>query len=622
MAEDPSVLVRIARLNESKKDWEAALDCLERATEGAPDTLRAEIATAASRIESASSLPSVKARAHALARRAQKASVRTKPRTSRLTASGTMTPVKSAPRPPEVSPAEVAAAREVLASPDVVQALRDALARARPDDKIALPLETILSRLLSCDLDLARTIDLALDLVLEATGAARGFMLVKDERGRLEIARHRGLAKGDIPPALSTSILAEAERTGAPVFAVDAQRDPRFENRQSIQELGLRSVACVPVLEGGELLGVIYLDDTRAEGRFNEKARELLSGLARAIAMPLRNARRFEAQRRALAATRTPAPRRAQIVGTSKPIRELLDLIAKVAPEDVPVLVDGESGTGKELVARVIHDLSGRKGAFVAENLGALPATLAEAELFGVTKGAFTGADRDRDGLFVRARGGTVFLDEIGELPLEQQAKLLRVLQEKEVRPLGSDRAVKIDARVVAATNRDLAGMVREGRFREDLLYRLRVVAVRVPPLRERPEDVPLLVEHFLERIAQERGEPVVPLSAAALARLARHEWRGNVRELENLLWRVALGGEAAIDAPGKETTDADSPLGLTVTLQGEAVPLEEARTSFDRTYLNLVLARSGGNVARAARSLGVTRPALSRILKRLGIER
>jgi transcriptional regulator with GAF, ATPase, and Fis domain len=620
VAEDPSVLVRIARLNESKKDWEAALDCLERATEEAPDALRAEIATAASRIESASILPSVKARAHALARRAQKTTARTKPRTARLTGSGLRNPVKAAPRP-EVSAAEVAAAREVLASPDVVQALRDALARAKPDEKIALPLETILSRLLSCDLDLARTIDLALDLVLEATGAQRGFMLVKDEKGRLEIARHRGLARGDLPPALSTSILAEAERTGEPVFAVDAQSDPRFENRQSIQELGLRSVACVPVVEG-ELLGVIYLDDTRAEGRFNEKARELLSGLARAIALPLRNARRFEAQRRALAASRTPAPRRAQIVGTSKPIRELLDLIAKVAPEDVAVLVEGESGTGKELVARVIHDLSGRKGAFVAENLGALPGTLAEAELFGVTKGAFTGADRDRDGLFVRARGGTVFLDEIGELPLEQQAKLLRVLQEKEVRPLGSDRAVKIDARVVAATNRDLAGMVREGKFREDLLYRLRVVAVRVPPLRERPEDVPLLVEHFLDRIAQERGEPMVPLSAAALAKLARHEWRGNVRELENLLWRVALGGEAAIDAPGKETTEADSPLGLTVTLPGEPVALEEARTSFDRTYLNLVLARSGGNVARAARSLGVTRPALSRILKRLGIER
>jgi transcriptional regulator with GAF, ATPase, and Fis domain len=617
--DDPAVLLRIARLNESKKDWEAALDCLERATDAASGPLRAEIAEVAARIEAGSFLPSVKARAQALVRRSQKSPQRTKPRTSRIPASA---PARPIPKPVEVTSAEVAAAREVLASPDVVRALRDALARARPDERIALPLETILARLLACELDLARTVDLALDLVLEGTGAARGFMLVKDEKGRLEISRTRGLAKGDLPPALSTSILAEAQRTGEPVFSEDAQSDPRFENRESVHALGVRSVACVPVVEGGELLGVVYLDDARARGRFDEKARELLRGLAKAVAMPLKNARRFEAQKIALARSRTPSPRRARIVGTSTPVRELLDLLARVAPEDVPVLVEGESGTGKELVARVLHDLSGKKGPFVAENLGALPATLVEAELFGVTKGAFTGADRDRDGLFVRARGGTVFLDEVGELPLEQQAKLLRVLQEKEVRALGSDSPVKIDARVVAATNRDLAALVREGKFREDLLYRLRVVAVRVPPLRERPEDIPLLCEHFLDRIAEERGEPVVPLSAGALALLARREWRGNVRELENVLWRVALGGEGAIDAAGQGSSEAGSPLNLTVTLPGEPAPLEDARTTFDRTYLNLVLARSGGNVARAARSLGVTRPALSRILKRLGIER
>ncbi len=618
MAEDPTVLLKIARLNESKKDWEAALDCLERATESQAPEVRTQIAEIASRIESGSILPSVKARAQALARRATKPQPK-KARTSRIPAPAV---ARSQPRPAEVSPAEVAAAREVLASPDVVRALRDALARAKPDDRLAVPVDAILGRLLACELDLARTIDLALDLVLEATGAARGFMLVKDEKGRLEISRHRGLARGDLPPALSTSVLAEAQRTGEPVFAVDAQNDPRFEDRVSIRELGLRSIACVPVIDAGELLGVIYLDDPRAEGRFGEKARELLRGLAKAIALPLRNARRFEAQKVALSRARTPAPKRARIVGNSKPIRELLELIGKVAPEDVPVLVEGESGTGKELVARVLHEFSGKKGAFVAENLGALPATLVEAELFGVRKGAFTGADQDRDGLFVRARGGTVFLDEIGELPLEQQAKLLRVLQEKEVRPLGSDRAEKIDARVVAATNRDLPALVREGKFREDLLYRLRVVAVRVPPLRERAEDIPLLCEAFLERIAEERGEPVVPLSAQALATLARREWRGNVRELENVLWRVALGGEGAIDAPGKGGTDPDSPLGLALTLPGEPVPLEEARNTFDRVYLNLVLARCSGNVARAARALDVTRPALSRILKRLGIER
>jgi transcriptional regulator with GAF, ATPase, and Fis domain len=458
-------------------------------------------------------------------------------------------------------------------------------------------------------------------------------MLVRDERGRLELFLGRGLNREALPPELSTSILAEAEKTGEPVFIEDALSDPRFQRRDSVQGLGLRSVACVPILEPAsrELLGVIYLDDKKTRERFTDRARALLRALAGALAQPLKNARRFEAQRKALVRAKAAPLRRAPgaqgggraIVGSSKKMKELLDFMVKVAPEEVPVLIEGESGTGKELAARAIHDLSSRReGPFVPENLGALPATLIEAELFGVVKGAFTGADRDRDGLFVRAKGGTVFLDEVGELPLEGQAKLLRVLQEKEVRPLGSEKVLAVDARVVAATNKDLQALVKEGTFREDLFYRLKVVSVRVPPLRERSEDIPILCEDLLEGIGAERGEPVVPLSREALAKLSRRTWPGNVRELENVLWRIALGGEGVLDEPAAVVSSEVETLGITLKLENEVVPLEEARVAFDRTYLNMVLARTGFNVAQAARALNVTRPALSRILKRIGIER
>ncbi len=608
-------------MNEARGDLEAALDCLERASAGGAPA--AEVASLAASLGERARAPAMKERARAL----------TLGRAPALAL-----PEEPPPRRPStVSPDELEVARSVLVTPDIVRALRAALAPAeRPRDAgPTLPAETVLARLVTCDLDLAPLLGVALDLVLEATGATRGLIVARDEEGKLRRSIGRGLEERDLPPGFSSSILDEAERTGEPVFVADAVRDARFGDRASVHELRLRSVACVPIVDGRELLGAVFIDDPARPERFAREGgadagtsilerRALLAALARALAVPLRNARRFEAQKVALERARAPVtPREARIAGRSKPVRELLEQLERAAPEEVPVLIEGESGTGKELAARLLHDLSGRAGPFVAENLAALPAPLVEAELFGVKKGAFTGADRDRDGLFVQARGGTIFLDEIGELALESQAKLLRVLQEKEVRALGGERTERVDARVVAATNRDLAALAREGRFREDLLYRLRVVSVRVPPLRERLEDLPLLCDHILERIARERGEPVLPLSRAALAKLTARPWPGNVRELENVLWRIALGGEAAIDAPVALSSPDDEPVAVSVSVRGEALsPLAEARLAFDRVYVNLALARCGGNVAAAARSLGMARPALWRLLKRLGIER
>jgi len=236
-----------------------------------------------------------------------------------------------------------------------------------------------------------------------------------------------------------------------------------------------------------------------------------------------------------------PIPMRFGFVGDSAPMRKVFDLIAKVAPSDVSVLVHGETGTGKELVAKALHSESKRaKKPFLAENCAAVPANLLESELFGHKKGSFTGAVVDRQGHFVAANGGTVFLDEIGDMPLAMQSKLLRVLQEGEVRPVGSNVVTKVDVRVVAATNKDLAAMCKVGNFREDLYFRLNVITIQLPPLRERGGDVRHLVRFFLRKAGQELGRPI-GIEAEALAALERWRWPGNVRELDNVVRRAAV---------------------------------------------------------------------------------
>jgi transcriptional regulator with GAF, ATPase, and Fis domain len=307
------------------------------------------------------------------------------------------------------------------------------------------------------------------------------------------------------------------------------------------------------------------LDDVRRSARRQSGARALAPEAEREhwsrVAAELRRAAdeierlagRAPSTERPIAAPTAPAPaapERFAMVGASEPMKRLLALVDRLAQADVPVLVRGETGSGKEGVARRLHERSQRaKGPFVAVDCGAIPSTLIESELFGHVRGAFTGADRDRPGHFVSAHGGTLLLDEIGELPIDLQPKLLRVLQDGEVRPVGGSSARKVDVRVVAATNRDLEKACREGRFRQDLYYRLAVVEVVVPPLRERLDDLPLLVAHFVKRIASEMGRPEPSVEPSALAALAQQRWPGNVRELENTLRRALALSGGALDA-------------------------------------------------------------------------
>jgi transcriptional regulator with GAF, ATPase, and Fis domain len=328
--------------------------------------------------------------------------------------------------------------------------------------------------------------------------------------------------------------------------------------------------------------------------------------------------------------------KRLGLLGHSDTMRMVLARLEKVAASDLPVLVRGETGTGKELAAKAIHDLSARRnGPFVSENCAALADGLLEAELFGHEKGAFTGAIDTREGLFHRAHGGTLFIDEVGDMSPAMQAKLLRVLQEGEVRRVGGAESVKVDVRVIAATHRHLDEMVRDGRFRADLLFRLHVLEVSLPPLRDRLDDVPLLAEHFLDKVAAETpGKRPLLLSEAALDSLLAHEWPGNVRELENAIRVAALfspgpaldAGALPIPSARAHTVSVAAAAAL-VRMRGDGdkrLTYDELRAALDereRRYIRAVLDEERGNKARAARRLGVTRYALYRVLRRLGIE-
>ena len=302
------------------------------------------------------------------------------------------------------------------------------------------------------------------------------------------------------------------------------------------------------------------------------------------------------------------APAGARLIGGDPAIEEIRELVARVAPTSATVLVEGETGTGKELVARSIHEHSGRPGPFVAVNCASIPGELIESELFGHVRGAFTGAHQSRGGLFSHAYRGTLFLDEITELAPPMQSKLLRVLEERAVRPVGADRETPVDARVIAATNRGLAPAVRAGRFREDLYYRLNVIAIAIPPLRERLGDLPVLVEHLSRAVCAELEMAPPPVTHADVERLGTYAWPGNVRELRNVIERSCLLGRL----PAQWVPPAGE-----VRPQGEVMPpVEWPLARVEKEHMLRVLEHCGGNKSRAARLLGISRKTMERRIR------
>jgi len=444
------------------------------------------------------------------------------------------------------------------------------------------PLEQRLSRILEVNSDLAGELDLErltskiIGHAVELLRAERGYVLLAELDGSLRIHATRGGAGDAARTEFSRSIAEEVVATREPVVTLDAQRDARLKSYASVHQLLLESVACVPILApSGQAIGALYLETRVRPGRHFERELPTLRAFADQVAIALENARLVgenrkradellvaneelaEAQEhlRELLDGRTEQLKRTRqklrdaretlyghfgyqgLVGTSGAMRKVYALVDRVKDTDVPVLITGESGTGKEVVARAIHNASARsKGKMLGVNCGAIAENLLESELFGHVRGAFTGADRERKGLFREAEGGSILLDEIGEMPLKMQAGLLRVLQEKRVRPVGGNDEQPVDVRILFATNRDLERMVKEGKFREDLYYRIHVVEIHLPALRERGEDVPQLVDYFLGLFAARYKREKKNVAREALRRLQAYGWPGNVRQLEHVL--------------------------------------------------------------------------------------
>jgi transcriptional regulator with GAF, ATPase, and Fis domain len=397
-------------------------------------------------------------------------------------------------------------------------------------------------------------------------------------------------------------------------------RDNNLENSPHYKEgESGESVLCAPLISATQVLGVIYVNTVNAKVQFAEADRKLLGGIAGLVAVAIENARLFEGLTTENRQLRAEAGLQHDMVGQSARMRQVYQFIERVAPSDATVLITGESGTGKELVARAMHKNSARKDkSFVALNCAAVTETLLESELFGHEKGAFTSAIGQKKGMLEVAEGGTVFLDEVGELPLTMQAKLLRVLQEREFVRVGGTRAIRLDVRFLAATNRDLQKEVVEGRFRGDLFHRLNVIALQLPALREHAEDIPMLAEHFVTRFAQKCNRGIRGISPEANACLMQYDWPGNIRELGNAMERAVVVGSANLILP------EDLPETLLDSAQLPSTASAKYHNAVQNLKKQLILnsvEQAGGSFTEAAKLLGVHPNYLHRLVRNLNLK-
>jgi Nif-specific regulatory protein len=422
-------------------------------------------------------------------------------------------------------------------------------------------------------------------------------------------------------------------RENCPVIIPDVCCDERFSDTLDIQhDLITRSMICVPLKTRKGPIGVLYTLN-KLEGEFTPKEARLLEILSGTIAIAIENAKLYGGIRQYATSLEKENVRLKSevqnrfniqgIIGSSAPMRRVFELLNKVIGTPTSVLIQGETGTGKELLAKVIHYSSALKDKpFIAENCGALSENLLESELFGHVKGAFTGAIADKKGLFELADGGTVFLDEIVDMPHAMQTKLLRVLQEYQVRPVGGSHFQQAKFRLITSSNRDLLAEVKKGTFRDDLYYRVQVFPIMLPPLRERKEDIPLLVAHFLEKFAEKLNQPVARLTPWALDLLVQFDWPGNVRELENEIERALTlaGGDREIQA-GYLSEKITGTGEQDATTQVKGMALHDATERMERQMVSRALNDTDGNRSKAARILGLTRQGLINKIARYKIE-
>jgi transcriptional regulator with GAF, ATPase, and Fis domain len=515
-----------------------------------------------------------------------------------------------------------------------------------------------ISHALSTETDVEKLLTLVVDSLIELSGAERGFLILREAEEKLTFVAARNFDGDQVPEpelAISRSIASRVFESGKSILSVNAGDDQRFEGVQSISNLGLRSLLVVPLTAQGETIGAVYVDHRMTKGAFDEEDLRLAEAFAGQAAVAVHRARlvthlvdankqleesqervrllneelkrRVAVQEVELVEARARLRERAlaggndysRIVGRSKPMMDIFRLLDRVVASDFPVHVSGESGTGKELIARAIHENGPRaQMRFVSENCAALPDTLLESELFGYERGAFTGARTSRKGLLQMAHKGTLFLDEVGDMSPEVQKKLLRFLQEGEFRPVGGREPVHVDVRILSASNKDLAEMVGKGEFREDLMYRLNVLPMHLPPLRDRKEDVPLLVDHFMRRFLRETGRGQLRMRPEVLDALCAYHWPGNVRELENEIRMLITFADDPItlDRLSERIRRALASPQESATREGLTGRVE----ALERGEIRRALEDAAGNKSRAAEILGISRFALQRKLEKYAI--
>jgi Nif-specific regulatory protein len=472
-------------------------------------------------------------------------------------------------------------------------------------------------------------LDQLLELIVETAthmmnAKASSLLLLDEKTKKLYFKVATGEKKEDVKKfeiELGQGIAGHVAKTGEPVLISDVRKDPRWYKEIS-ESIGFEthSIACVPMKVKGKIIGVVEIIDKADGSDIVEGDIKMLGVLAELAAVAIGNAKEIADVKKEVLDLKEELGAKYEIVGDSKALSKAISDAFKVANSAVSTLIVGESGTGKELLARLIHRAGARRDKpMIVLNCAALPEPLLEDELFGHEKGAYTGAIGQKIGKFELADGGTIFLDEIGEMHSGMQAKLLRVLQEGCFYRVGGNKSVYVDVRVIAATNKKIDEEVSSGRFREDLYYRLNVVQIHVPPLRERKEDVPLLARHFVDIFKQERGLPNLTVSKNAMDKMLQYDWPGNVREMRNALERAVVMGN------GLEILPEDMPIpilkpshpGMRVGLT-----LEEAMNSFKKEFITLNLRHTGGNRAKAAKILGIQRTYLSRLVSKYNLQK
>ena len=452
--------------------------------------------------------------------------------------------------------------------------------------------------------DVDALLETLMDEVVTLTGADKGFLLLV-EGDDISVRTARNLARESIAHSLdqiSDSIVSRVLERREPLIISDALNDTVFSSSVSVMQLKLCSVMCVPLLFGGQLLGLIYVGNDNVVNLFDEASLDVLTVFASQAALLIAQAMQRAVLRQDNARLRAEIEdqRFGQLIGSCDPMKAVFRRVEKVAATAINVLILGETGTGKELIAHEIHRRSRRsEGPFVAVNCGAIPENLMESELFGHRRGAFTGAVENKIGSFQAADGGTLFLDEIGEMPVHLQVKLLRAIQERTVTRVGDSKPTAVDIRLVCATHVDLDAAIKAGKFREDLYYRINVVSIPLPPLRDRDEDVVLIARYLLDRLAREYERPITGFAREAVIAMRKHTWPGNIRELENRLKK------AVVLADGSELTADDLDLDEDM-LSDRILPLAEAKERFQRRYIDQILALNDGNRTKTARDLGV----------------